>query len=179
MTTMNEIEEACKAARQARDTVHQRAVMLSETIEALKRKHLPGLRKGVERMADADARVLALLQDAPQLFTRPRSAVFHGLKVGFKKGTGSLQIADADRVVALVKKHFPEQFDALVKTTEKPIKAALQELPAADLKRLGITVEDTGDVVFLKDATDGVDKLVAALLKGAEAEHEEDAEAEA
>lgn len=178
MTTMNEIEAACKAARLARDSVHQRAIMLSAEIDALKRKHLPHLRRGVERMADADAAVLALLQQAPDLFDRPRSQVFHGLKVGFKKGTGKLEIADAERVVALVKKHFPDQLASLVKTTEKPVKSALQELSVADLKKLGITVEETGDVVFLKDAVDGVDKLVAGLLKGAEAEQEE-AEAEA
>jgi hypothetical protein len=108
---------------------------------------------------------------------RPRSAVFHGLKVGYAKGTGKLEITDPATVVKLVRKHFPEQFDLLVKTKETPIKKTLQELPAADLKKLGITIQDTGDVVFIKDATDSVDKLVAALIKGEEEEAEEAEEA--
>lgn len=174
MTTMNEIEAACKAARQARDTLGQSATMLHEAIEALKRKHLPALKRHVAKVADADAQLMALLQAAPGLFVRPRSLVFHGIKVGYKKGAGKIEIADADKVVALIEKHFPEQFDLLVKTTRKPIKKALQELSGADLKKLGIKVEDTGDVVFITDATDAVDKLVAALIKGEEEEHQDE-----
>lgn len=174
MTTMNEIEAACKEARSARDSVFQRATMLQESIEQLKRKHLPHLRKGVERMAEADAKVMELLQKAPALFTKPRSVVLHGLKVGYAKGAGKLEFTDAGQVVKLVRRHFPEQFDLLVKTKETPIKKTLQELPAADLKKLGITVQSTGDVVFIKDATDSVDKLVAALIKGEEEEAEEE-----
>jgi hypothetical protein len=174
MTTMNEIEAAAKAARDARNSVHQRATMLQESIEQLKRKHLPHLRNGVAKVAEADARLMELLQSAPALFTRPRSVVFHGLKIGYAKGTGKLEITDPASVVKLVRRHFPEQFDLLVKTKETPIKKTLQELPAADLKRLGITVQDTGDVVFIKDATDSVDKLVAALLKGEEEQAEEE-----
>lgn len=173
MKTMNDIELACKEARAARDSVFQRATMLQASIEELKRKHLPHLRRGVEKMAEADKKVMDLLQAAPELFKRPRSAVFHGLKVGYAKGTGKLKITDAATVVKLVRKHFPDQFDLLVKTKETPIKKTLQELPAADLKKLGITVQDTGDVVFIKDATDAVDKLVATLIKGEEEQAEE------
>lgn len=172
MPTMNDIEAACRQARAARDAVFQRATMLQASIEELKRKHLPHLRRGVEKMAEADKQVMDLLQAAPELFTKPRSAIFHGLKVGYAKGTGKLEITDPATVVKLIRRHFPEQFDLLVKTKETPIKKTLQELPAADLKRLGITVQDTGDVVFVKDATDSVDKLVAALIKGEEEEAE-------
>lgn len=179
MTTMNEIEAACKAAREARNSVHQRAVMLTDAIEQLKRKHLQHLKNGVAKVAEADAHLMELLQANPLLFTKPRSAVFHGLKVGYTKGTGKLEITDPASVVKLVRKHFPEQFDLLVKTTERPVKKTLQELPVSDLKKLGITVQDTGDVVFIKDATDDVDKLVATLLKGEEVEAEAAEEAEA
>lgn len=137
-----------------------------------KRRRLPGIRSAVASVAEADAQLMAQLQAAPELFVSPRSMVLHGMKVGFKKGTGKIEIADEAAVVRLVRKHFPEQFDVLVKTTEKPVKKALGALTVAELKKLGVQVEDTGDVVFVADATSSVDKLVAALLKGVEDEQE-------
>lgn len=171
---MTVIETAAKAARAARQVLSERVAALQEEIESAKRRKVPGIRTAVAAVKDAEAELLGLLQQAPHLFVRPKSVVLHGLKLGYKKGSGSLQIANADSLVKLAKKHFPEQFDVLVKTKHTPIKAALQALSAADLKKLGVTVEGTGDVVFLQDVTDSVDKLVAALLKG---EEEQEAEA--
>lgn len=179
MTTMNEIEAAAKAVRAARDLVAQRATMLSASIEELKRKHTPGLRNAVEKQADAEAKLLALLQSAPELFKKPKSHVFHGLQVGYKAGAGSLVIDDAARVVKAIHKHLPDQAESLIKTKETPIKAAIAQLTGADLKKIGVTVNPGGEVVYLKDTLDAVDKLVASLLKGAEAEQEEAEEAEA
>jgi len=172
MTTMSIIEAACKKARDARNVLAERASALQEEIEAAKRRRLPGLRSAVAAVAEADAALMSALQSAPDLFKSPRSVVLHGMKVGYKKGAGKIEITDEAATVRLIRKHYPEQFDTLVKTTEKPIKKALQALSASELKKLGIQVEATGDVVFIADATDSVDKLVAALLKGEEAEQE-------
>jgi hypothetical protein len=98
--------------------------------------------------------------------------VLHGLQLGYRKGKGAIDWGDDAQVVKLIRKHLPDQFDVLVKTTEKPIKAAVGNLPGPDLKKIGVTVEGTGDVSFAKDTTSAVDNLVAALLKGAEEEAE-------
>lgn len=174
MTTMNDIDLAAKEARAARLVLTDRATSLQAEIEAIKRRRVPGIKAAVAAVAEADAKLLRLLEAAPALFVRPRSIVLHGLKVGFKKGAGRLEFSNIDKVVELIEKHFPEAFDTLVKTRRTPIKKALQNLPAGDLKKLGITVTDTGDVCFIADATDNVDKLVAALL--GEAQQGDDAE---
>ena len=83
---------------------------------------------------------------------------------------------DKDQVVRLIKKHFPEQADVLIKTVEKPIKGAIQQLPVADLKRIGVTVEETGDVVVIKSTDSEIDKLVSALLEQNDEDDENDAE---
>ena len=72
---------------------------------------------------------------------------------------------DDSQVVKLIQKHFPEQFDVLVKTIEKPIKDSLANLSVADLKRIGVTVTDSGDCVVIKSMDSEIDKLVDALLK--------------
>ncbi len=174
MTDMTDIERACKAARDCRLVLQIRAEALQEEITAAQKRKLPGIRSAVEAVAQADAVLLAALQDAPQLFAKPKSVVFHGLQVGYKKGTGAIEINDAGQVVKLIRKHFPERFEDLVKVKETPIKAAIRNLTGAELQKLGVKVHSAGEVVFITDAVDGVDKLVKALLKGAEAQQEED-----
>lgn len=178
-TPAQKIEAACKAARAARDVLFERATTLQDELSALQKRKLPGIRNAVAAVAQADADLLTLLQASPELFVKPRSIVFSGLQVGYTKGKGTIQIDDAAQTIKLIRKHLPDQADALIKVKETPIKAAIKNLAVGDLKKLGITVQATGDVVFIADATDGVDKLVAALLKGTEAAQEEDAEVEA
>lgn len=169
---MTAIEQAAKAARAARLVLTDRVTTLQDEIEAAKKRKLPGIKTAVADVKEADAKLLAMLQLAPQLFVRPKSVVLHGIKLGYKKGSGSLEIADVDSLVKLVRKHFPEQFDLLVKTKHTPIKKALQNMATGDLKKLGVTVEGTTEVCFIQDATDSVDKLVAALLGNEEPECE-------
>jgi len=46
----------------------------------------------------------------------------------------------------------------------------INNLTPIELKKVGVDVEGTGDVVTIADTTESVDKLVKALLKGAEEE---------
>lgn len=164
------IEKAAKALRAARDLLAERATALQDELDAATRRKLPGLRNAVAAVAQMDADLKAAIEQSPALFVKPRTVVLHGLKLGYQKGKGKIDWEDDEQVVKLIRRHFPEQFDVLCQTTEKPIKAALAGLTVAELKKLGITVEETGDVVFVKDSTASVDKLVKALLKGVEEE---------
>lgn len=73
-------------------------------------------------------------------------------------------------MIAKIKQLFSDQTDALIKTTEKPVRAALAALPADSLKKLGITVADTGDEPVIKSAIGDVEKLIAALVGDIEPE---------
>ncbi|MCU1279180.1 MAG: hypothetical protein JWM53_2726, partial [bacterium] len=136
-----------------------------EEQERLARKYMERIKGHVARSKAAQAELRAEIEAHPELFVKPRTHILHGIKVGYRKATGKIDFDDADQVVKLIRKHFPEQFDVLVKTEETPIKKALVSLSAAELKKLGIEVNETGDVVEIKDTTSDVDKFVAALLK--------------
>ncbi|MDP3165153.1 MAG: hypothetical protein Q8N06_06820 [Hydrogenophaga sp.] len=172
MSNLDTIDLAAKALRAARDTLTDRANALHDDLEAAKRKAMRGLRSGVANVAQAQAELIAAIDAAPDLFKKPKSIVLHGLQIGYRKGKGAMDWGDDDSVIKRIRKHMPEQFDVLVKTTEKPVKSALGNLTVEELKKIGVTVEGTGDVSFAKDTTSAVDKLVAALLKGAEEEAE-------
>lgn len=167
MTTLADLERRAKAVADTRAAVGDIVQSLNDGIDALKRDHMRALKAAINAAAEQHDKLKALIEANPELFVRPKTVVMHGIKLGFRKGTGGLEFDDEDQVIKLIRKHFPEQFDVLVKTTEKPVKSALGGLTVAELKKLGVTVESTGDVVFIAPTDSAVDKLVKALLKSA------------
>lgn len=167
MATMHEIEIKAKAHAQAREKLGEIVGALQSGIDALKRSHMPKLKAAVNKAADTSAELLALVEESPELFAKPKSAVFHGIKFGYKKQKGKIEFDDPDRVVKLIYKRLPELADTLIITTETPSKDALNNLTAEQLKKISVTVTSDSDVVFVSAADSEVDKMVTALLKGA------------
>lgn len=164
MATIREIEEMTKRFADAREAlIDARSDFLAER-STLERKHFPKLRRLAVRLKEARVALVAAVESSPQQFEQPRTVIFHGVKVGFRKGTGKIEWENDAQVVRLIRRHFPDQFDLLVKTTEKPVKGTLKDLPAADLKKLGVTVESTSDVPVVKPIDTDVDKALRAFL---------------
>jgi len=165
--TLNQIDTKARAYSDARDRLRELCAALEDGMKALRQEHLPGIRRALNRAAEAEAALEALVEQAPELFVKPKTVILHGIRVGFVKSKGKIEFSDADRVVALIKKHFPDQADVLIATTEKPVKDALNGLTAADLRKLGINVVEGDDAVYIKPADSALDKMVDALLKAA------------
>ena len=164
MSTLKEIEGKTLKYADARSALAASLAALEDELRQVKRKYLAGIKRQVATAKEARERLHEAVAESPELFVKPRTVTVHGIKVGFQKGKGEIEFDDVDQVVKLIRKHHPDQFDVLVKTSHKPIKKALANLPAADLKKLGIQVAETGDEVVIKDAAGEVDKLVEALL---------------
>ena len=145
--------------------------LLNDQVEAMKRAALPDIKRAVVRAAEAHAKLFNLVESAPGLFVSPKTITFHGIKVGYRKGSGGIEWDDPDKVVELIEKHFSAaRAELLIKTTKKPIKGAIEDLDVSDLKKIGCRVEATSDVVVIKATDSGVDKIVTALLKEATAD---------
>ena len=170
MASLADIERSAKHYAEAREHLAGIVAAMNEGIETIKRDHMKRLKKAVNEAAERHDALKTLIETAPGCFIKPRSVVFHGIKLGFAKGKGKIEWDDADQVVRLIKRHYPEQADVLIATSEKPAKEALANLTAAELKKLGVSVTDGGDAVFIKPADSAVDKMVDALLKDATAE---------
>lgn len=172
MATLADIEKKTKTYADARDLLVERVRALKEELEQIKNEKLPGIKKTLAKVAEAEAALRAMLEESAALFEKPRTQIFNGVKVGYMKGKGKISWEDDEAVVKLIKKRFPEQADVLTRTTTVPDKQALAGLTAAELKRLGVTVDESGDVVVIKPVDGEVEKTVAALLKGAAEEAE-------
>lgn len=173
MTTLIEIENSARALAEAREDLNALGKCINTEIEAVYGQHRSKLRRMVGEWAAEQARCEMLVRNAPELFEKPRTQVFHGIKVGFRKGVGGLDWDDDDAVVQRIEKMFGKQAEGFLIISKTPAKDILADLPASDLKTLGITVEKTGDVVVVKAVDTAVDKTVKALLKHAAKELEE------
>ncbi len=165
MATMQEIEIQTKKFSEARADLAAHVGALEDEKRSLVRKYLAGIKRRVAAAKVEREALHVLIAESAALFAKPRSQAFHGVRVGYRKANGKIEFDNAERVVELVRKHFKSEFETLVNVTYKPNKEALEKLDASDLKKLGVTVEATGDVVFIKEAATEVDKLVKALLE--------------
>lgn len=162
-TTMTAIEERARYYAACRDDLATRINALEAEVVVVREQHRAGILDALRAHKQAEEELREAITAAPELFDKPRTRVLHGIRVGYQKGKGGLEIADEEATVKLIRKHCPDKLDALVKVTEKPIRKALQNLDASLLKKLGIGILGTGDVIVLA-ATDGdLDKLIKAL----------------
>lgn len=175
MADINEIERQTKDFADARGLLKERVENLDEAIATLKRRLLPGIKSAAAAALKKQGMLKETIEGNKGLFEKPRSITIHGVKVGLQKSTGGLKWEDKDLVVKLIRKHFPEQVDVLIKKTETPVKSALKQLTVAELQSVAVEVKDTGDVALIKSTDSDIDKLVAALLKEDEEEMEEEA----
>ncbi|MEN6358484.1 MAG: hypothetical protein ABFD59_00260 [Smithella sp.] len=173
MAPLIEIEKLTKDLATARQVLTERVRTLDKEKQELLQRKLPGIKKAVNDVSEKQVALKAALEESKPLFEKPRTKVLHGIKIGFQKMKGKISWVDDLQVVKLIKKHLPEMADILIKTTEKPIKKALEQLSTADLKKIGVTVSDAGDHVVIKSTDDEIDKFVEALLKEDEGKEEE------
>jgi hypothetical protein len=172
MSDLKPIEDITTRYATARGQLTDAVIALNQELDAVKRKHMPTIKRKLAVAAGFHNDLDNAIRESAHCFHRPRSVVIMGIRVGMQKSKGLITWDNDDQVVKLIRKHCPDEFDLLVKTTETPVKAALAQKSAADLKRIGVTVSGAGDEVLIKPVDGAVDKLVAALMKDATGEGE-------
>ena len=166
--TLTDISELTRKYAETRTELGAQLSDLQAALDAVTRVHKPVIRKLLAKaQAQRDA-VVAAVDLHRDLFDKPRTQVYHGVRIGLQKGKGAITWDDEAAVVKLIRKHFPDLADTLIKTTEKPVKDALKNLTAAELKRLGVQVTETGDEIVIRPLDSDLDKLVSKLLPDTE-----------
>jgi len=166
--TLSEIERLAKQLADARQNLKEGLDELDSEMAAIKKKFLPALRRAVEKAAQRHEALRGAIEEAPELFQKPKTVVFHGIRLGYMKSKGEIIWDDESQVIKLIKKHFPDDYEAYIKVTEKVFKTSVAAMSVSDLKKIGVTVIETGDEVFIKPTDSEIDKLINALLKDEE-----------
>lgn len=165
--TMNEIETRAEKLARANAEIANIAGAMQEAFDAIKRVELPKLRRAVEKAAQHHEALKAMIEASPELFEKPKTVTFHGIRMGYMKGKGGIAWDDTDAVVQAIMKYLPDQAEQLIRWTGKPLKEAINQLDVATLRKIGCRVVDTGESVLIKAVDSDFLKLAETLLKDA------------
>lgn len=138
---------------------------INEESLAIHRKHRRQLTQLMGRVIVARTLLHSLLSENRTLFQKPKTRVLHGVKIGFSKGKGKVEIGDADKTVALIRKHLADMEEVLIRSKYTPDKEALEKLPADQLKKIGVTITETGDKVLIQPIDSDFEKMVNKILE--------------
>lgn len=166
--TLADIEAAARQYAEARGRLSELVQELEDEVARLRRQRLPAIRRALGAAQERRDRLAGAIAGAPELFERPRTVILHGIRVGFQKGRGAITWEDDARVVALIRRHLPDQAESLIKVTERPLKTALAQLSSADLRRIGVSVVETGDEIVIRPADGELDRLIERVLADTE-----------
>ena len=173
LVELDDILVLCKKYAQARESLNRTV----EEIRALRRHAVRSRMRGLRsRVATASAErdsLWAAIKANPQLFVKPRTRAAEGIKVGYRKQPGQI-VCDDTRVIARIRKLFPERESELVQVKETLKRSALKGLDSKTLSAIGVAIVRVDDEVFIAAASDELDKLVEALM--GEDENMEDAD---
>ena len=174
--TLHEIEKLTEQYSHKRDELEQVVTTMQSELDAVKRRYLRDIRSKVREAADAKDKLYEAISDNKTLFKKPKTQIFHGIKVGFTKRKGKVEIDDEPAVIKRIRKQLPEeQTELLIRVRESVDKNAICDLTVADLKRLGVRITDDINMAVIKPVDGDVDKLVNALLEDIEQIEEDQA----
>jgi len=166
--TLDEIGKLCRAYADARDDLERITEEVRGERRRAVREKMRALKGAVARVSAARDALKEAIEGAPALFERPRTRAIEGIKVGYRKLPGKIEVADEAAAVERVKKKLPAKADVLIVTKETLNRNALKGLSVKELASIGAALGDDEDEVVIKTASTDLDKLVDALLADGE-----------
>lgn len=165
MATLGEIDNLTKDYSDSYKKLSDKVQELELELESVKRRHMRYIKDFANEALEKKSKLSAAIDESKNLFEKPKSIVLHGMKVGLQKGKGKITVPDEEKTILLIKKNLSDQADLLIKTEEKLVKPALENLSASDLKKVGLNLIESTDYVIIKPTGSDIDKIVNALLK--------------
>jgi len=163
--SLQTIETMAERYARQRHTLADLVNQINEAQRAIILSQLCSLRLAMAETAAAEDALRNAIEAEPQLFEKPRTRVLHGVKVGYQKGKGKVEIDDEPKTIRYIREKLPtDQAELMIRVTERVERRAVMDLTAADLKRLGIRIVESGDQVVIKPVDSQVDRLIKALL---------------
>lgn len=163
---LKDIETLAGEYAEARQELHQRVDALRREIRRLKRGARPGIQSQAEHTAATKQHLVQAIDENRKLFNKPKSRIFHGIKVGLRKLRGKVVYDDQQAVIDRIRKHLSDdQAELLIRKKETVDKVALGELTVADLKRIGVRVEKDTDAPVVQATDTDLDKWIDSVLQ--------------
>lgn len=159
------IDKEAQRYAEAREELAVIVANVQQEQSNIRRQYLPQIRRAVAKAKERRAVLQNDVETNPDLFRRPKSKILHGIKLGWKKAKGKIAWSDNAKLLKRLREVCPKEAKQVIKIEEKVMKGELQKLPAATLKKLGVTITEDQDIAFVEATDTEVDRLVTALLE--------------
>jgi hypothetical protein len=178
MHTLSAIQTATESFAKRRREALDYAATIEAEVQAVRDNHEAALIKKVKAMVADHETLHTLIAASEGLFTKPKSLVFDGIKVGFQVGKITIDIDDKAELVrvlqALVETEDDAEdvanYQACLRTTVTPHEPSLLKLPPHHLIQLPLTVKPASNDVLIKPVDTDTTKAVDALIKAVQAD---------
>ena len=156
-----------------RDRLAALVQAVREQVSTIERDTTPEILKAARKIAALHNDLQAAITAHPECFVRPRTMVVDGLKFGLQKQKGRISWEDdralCERIMKLTESGAiePQQAETLIEYRPRPVAAALEQLDAKTLKRLGVTVTLDSDAPLIKTVDSDIEKIVTQMVKQA------------
>ena len=156
-----------------RDRLAALVQAVREQVSTIERGATPEILKAARKIAALHNDLQAAITAHPECFVRPRTMVVDGLKFGLQKQKGRISWEDdralCERIMKLTESGSiePQQAETLIEYRPRPVAAALEQLDAKTLKRLGVTVTLDSDAPLIKTVDSDIEKIVTQMVKQA------------
>jgi hypothetical protein len=170
---MNIISGYCHNLMEARLKLRKKYEAKQKAIAAINAEHDEAIRELQTECTTIRAGLISNLESSREFFKSPKSRVFYGITVGFKKGQDKVTLpTDETILVKRVETMLPaKQAETVLDRSVTIIKAAFKKLPRDLLQKLGCSIVTGADEVVVHTADDDIETLVQKSLgDGATAE---------
>jgi len=165
MKTLSEIEVQTKKFAEANNQLASVIDEMETEINQIKKNYL----KKLQPLADAVSIEKALLKEAIDesrlIFVRPKTYVFHGVKVGLQSSKSIIKVIDETKTIELIKKNLRDSAENMIKTSETIIKDTLKLLSDEELVKINCQKSPGVEMVLIKSNRDEVEKFIDAMIK--------------
>lgn len=164
MSKKLDIEKSCTKLAEARTRLAEKLTAMQSDMDQVRRTHQAEIRRAMSAVQAATAKLHALVEAHPEEFEKPRTQVYAGIKVGFQAGKERIDIPDPQATVDLIRKLLPEQADSLIVVEEKPVRAALAQLPQKTMRKLRVELVAGQDAVVIRPQDGDLEALAKSLV---------------
>lgn len=174
--TLEIIQSKAAVLGQYRDMLSGAFKELEAELQAVRNEHEANIKQLVRTVIRRQEELTQLIKDNPRLFEKPRTQIVDNIKFGLQKQKGKLSWINETALIRRIDEYTrqgqikPDVASLIIRTERKLVAAALNELDAKLLKRLGVTVGADTDAVLIKSVDSHVEKAINQLLKTAQSD---------
>lgn len=161
---LKELEALARDYSDRQGVLERRVRDAEAAVSAAKRGHVAGIRRAAQAAAERKERLMDFVRAHGDLFVKPRTRTFFGIRVGLRKQPG--KVTTSPQTIGLIERLMADKADSLISVTKKVKAAALRDLSSRELLSIGATAGTSSDKVVVEQPDGEFDKLVDAYLDG-------------